>query len=165
MLTDHEPLISVTQRHSSRFKDRETRQLDYFSQFFLEFRHIGGTKNRVAWLFLEWISAVSSTTPNQPGVYVCRTKEMWPTITQFRNINGWIFYKCRWDNSTSKRLSKENPKKRSKNPLKSATTDRDAQFEYSLFQSTMNFLICGRHRTISHHPAANEINGTISWTN
>ena len=56
-------------------------------------------------------------------------------------------------------------KKRSRNFLKSATADRDTQFEYSLFLSTMNFLICGRHRTISHHSAANEINGTVSWTN
>ena len=164
MLTDHEPLISVTQRHSSRFKDREARHMDYFSQFFLEFRHIAGPKT---WTHSSYSSEYQQF-HLQPPInleYVCRTKEMWPTITQFRNINGWIFYKCRWDNSTSKRLSKENPKKRSKNPLKSATTDRDAQFEYSLFQSTMNFLICGRHRTISHHPAANEINGTISWTN
>ena len=38
---------------------------------------------------------------------------------------------------------------------KSVTTDRGAQFESSLFQSTMQFLGCERHRTTAYHPAAN----------
>ena len=41
MLTEHIPPISATQRHSSRY----TRQLDYLSQFELEFRHIRGSEN------------------------------------------------------------------------------------------------------------------------
>ena len=48
VLTDHKPLISATQQHSSRYTDRETRQLDYLSQFDLEFRHIRGSENVVA---------------------------------------------------------------------------------------------------------------------
>ena len=46
--TDHKPLLSATQRNSSRFTDRETRQLGYLRQFNLEFRHIPGRKNVVA---------------------------------------------------------------------------------------------------------------------
>ena len=45
MLTDNKTLISVTQRHCSRFKDRETRQLDYFSQLDLDFGPIHGNDN------------------------------------------------------------------------------------------------------------------------
>ena len=48
VFTDHKPLISATQHHSSRYTDRETRQLDYLSQFDLEFRHIRGSENVVA---------------------------------------------------------------------------------------------------------------------
>ena len=40
VLTDHEPLISATQRQSSQYTDRETRQLNYLSQFDLECHHI-----------------------------------------------------------------------------------------------------------------------------
>ena len=40
VFTDHKPLISATQRHSSRYADRETRHLDYLSQLDLEFCHI-----------------------------------------------------------------------------------------------------------------------------
>ena len=47
VLTDHKPLIS------SRYTDRETRQLDYLFQFDLEFRHIRGSENVVADACLE----------------------------------------------------------------------------------------------------------------
>ncbi|BHF66862.1 hypothetical protein SprV_0200988500 [Sparganum proliferum] len=35
------------------------------------------------------------------------------------------------------------------------TTDRDAQFESTLFQTLLNFLGCTRIRTTAYHPAAN----------
>ena len=38
---------------------------------------------------------------------------------------------------------------------KSVTIDRGAQFESSLFQSTIQFLNCERHHMTAHHPVAN----------
>ena len=46
--TNHKPLILATQWNWSRFIEKETRQLDYLSQFDLEFRHKPGRENVVA---------------------------------------------------------------------------------------------------------------------
>ncbi len=46
--TDHLPLVSALRNHSNRYTEREFRQLDFLSQFDLEFRHVKGAENEVA---------------------------------------------------------------------------------------------------------------------
>ncbi len=46
--TDHKPLIHALQSHSDKNSEREFRQLDFLSQFNLEFRHVHGRDNKVA---------------------------------------------------------------------------------------------------------------------
>ncbi len=46
--TDHKPLIHALQSHSDKYSEREFRQLDFLSQFNLEFRHVHGRDNEVA---------------------------------------------------------------------------------------------------------------------
>ncbi len=46
--TDHKPLIHALQSHSDKYSEREFRQLDFLSQFNLEFRHVRGCDNEVA---------------------------------------------------------------------------------------------------------------------
>ncbi len=40
---DHKPLISAMSSHSSKYTEREIRQLDFLCQFDLEFRHVRNT--------------------------------------------------------------------------------------------------------------------------
>jgi len=46
--TDHLPLLSAFRSHSDRYTEREIRQLDFLSQFNIEFRHVKGIDNPVA---------------------------------------------------------------------------------------------------------------------
>ncbi len=46
--TDHLPLVSALRNHSNRYTEREIRQLDFLSQFDLEFRYVKGAENKVA---------------------------------------------------------------------------------------------------------------------
>ncbi len=46
--TDHLPLVSALRNHSNRYTEREIRQLDFLSQFDLEFQHVKGAENEVA---------------------------------------------------------------------------------------------------------------------
>ncbi len=46
--TDHKPLIHALQSHSDKYSEREFRQLDFLSQFNLEFRHVRGRDSEVA---------------------------------------------------------------------------------------------------------------------
>ncbi len=47
VFTDQKPLISAMASHSSKYTEREIRQLDYLCQFNLEFRHVRGSENKV----------------------------------------------------------------------------------------------------------------------
>ncbi len=46
--TDHLALVSALGNHFNRYTEREIRQLDFLSQFDLEFRRIKGAENEVA---------------------------------------------------------------------------------------------------------------------
>ncbi len=46
--TDHLPLVSALRNHSDRYTEQEIRQLDFLSQFVLEFRNVKGAENEVA---------------------------------------------------------------------------------------------------------------------
>jgi len=48
VFTDHKPLLSAVSSKSSKYTDREIRQLDFLSQFNIELRHIMGTESVVA---------------------------------------------------------------------------------------------------------------------
>ncbi len=46
--TDHKPLLHALQSHSDKNSEREFHQLDFLSQFNLEFRHVPGRDYEVA---------------------------------------------------------------------------------------------------------------------
>ncbi len=48
VFTDHKPLIYAMASHSSKYTEREIRQLGFLCQFDLEFRHVRGSESEVA---------------------------------------------------------------------------------------------------------------------
>jgi hypothetical protein len=48
ILTDHKPLTFALNAKPDRYSPRETRQLDYISQFTSDIRHISGSRNQIA---------------------------------------------------------------------------------------------------------------------
>nr|VZH99412.1 unnamed protein product [Spirometra erinaceieuropaei] len=48
VFTDHKPLTVALRSHTEKLNPRETRQLDYISQFTSNIRHIDGSRNEVA---------------------------------------------------------------------------------------------------------------------
>ncbi len=48
IFTNHKPLISAMASHSSKYTERDIRQLDFLSQFDLEFRPVRGVDNKLA---------------------------------------------------------------------------------------------------------------------
>ena len=88
VLTDHKPLTHALSSSSSRYSPRETRHLDFISQFTSDIRHVQGKDNPVADALSRMdINAFTAPTPPLDYTLIAQAQQNDPDLSQLRSTS------------------------------------------------------------------------------
>ncbi|BHF71078.1 hypothetical protein SprV_0401413200 [Sparganum proliferum] len=169
--TDHKPLTYALSTSSDKYSPRETRHLDFISQYTTDIRFLKGLYNQVA----DCLSRPGINAITRPSIALERMAELrnQPTFTEslqhtslqleailLSTTPGTILYDI--SRGASRPVVPNSVAHAflehwiSHNGIPSTiTTDRGQQFESRLFNNLTDLLGCSRIRTTAYHPSSN----------